>query len=112
MSESTDVNRRDFGRHVAAGAALAAALECGSAGVVAAADSDAQGIPDSASPVELLVALIRRQFPDARLNAETLVEVRLDLEQQLLRSRKLSEFPLSNGDAPFVVQTFRQDSDA
>jgi hypothetical protein len=67
--------------------------------------------PKPVSPVDRLVELVLQQYPDQRLDAAALAEIREDLETQLVRSAALTRFPLANHDEPgFVVAAWRNDA--
>ena len=102
------LNRREFSRRIAAGAA-APLLAAGTSDV---STAQAQK-PDAANPpsrVEQMLELIRQQYPDQRLDAGAIVEIREELESQVSRSARLSAFPLSNADEPgFAFRAYRKE---
>jgi hypothetical protein len=99
------LNRREFARRFAAGAAIP--FIAGATGDAA----EAAQKPDDAkppSPVERMLELIRQQYPDPRLDEVGIAEIREELEAQVARSTRLSTFPLTNADEPgFVFRAFR-----
>lgn len=101
------LNRREFAGRIAAGAAP---LIAGATGETTQAQEKK---PDEPKPLLLIdrqLDLVRQQYPDQRLDATALAEIREDLEIQLARSALLSKFPLANGDEPgYVVQAWRKD---
>ena len=121
MSEG--VNRRVFAQVLAAGAGIPLLAgvglaekddpgkPAGNASVVQTKPNDLAKTEKQPEPAELLLELVKRQFPDARLDAEVLEEIRDDLERQLRRSAVLSKFPLTNADEPaFEFVAYRADA--
>jgi hypothetical protein len=107
MPSPENVNRREFAKAAAAGAVpVIAALTAG-----AAEAQEQQTEPSKPpSPAERLLELVQQQYPDKRLDAAGLAEVREDVDALLARSARLSAFPLTNGDEPgFLVRAFRKD---
>jgi hypothetical protein len=108
MPDSSSVNRREFAARLASAVAPMVALGTPDAG--ACSEQAAGATETQASLVDRLVDVVRQQYPDARLDAAALQEIRSELEDQLERSKKLSEFPLANADEPgFVFRTYRKD---
>lgn len=113
MAES--LTRREFASLVAAGSvisgtALAAAEPAKSdkkdGGIKGAAGETAAAVP----PIELIIDLVKQQFPHERLDDIALEEVRIDIGQHLSRSKVLSRFPLTNAHEPgFVFSAWRAD---
>lgn len=114
------LNRRDFARTLAAGAAIPLSAEFASAGEKPAVAKktvapETKESPEAAAvcdaePVELILHWVRRQYPDERLDETAIEEIRDDVVKQLRRSRVLSDFPLTNADEPASVFTpFRSD---
>jgi hypothetical protein len=101
------VNRRVFAKVAAAGAVpVIAALTSG-----AAEAQEQQTEPARPpSPADRLLELVQQKYPDKRLDAAGLAEIREDVDGLLARSARLGAFPLTNGDEPgFVVRAFRKD---
>ena len=100
------VSRREFAGRIAA----AAAVPLIAAGATDRSTEAAQK-PDGAkppSPVERMLELIREQYPDRRLDDAAIAEIREELESQIVRSARLSAFPLTNSDEPgFVFKAYR-----
>jgi len=111
------MTRRDFGR-----------FALGSVAAVAGGRSVAAEPPNKKQPVEakpprkedrdeaeadasveeLLLQVIRRRYPDGRLQGRVQHEIRRDITSDLHRSRVLGSFPLENGDEPgFVFAAYR-----
>lgn len=107
MAHPEKLDRRGFAK-VAAGAA--APLVAGLTTRAAQADDKAPDEAKPPSPTDRLLELIQQQYPDKRLDAAGLAEIREDLDGWLARSARLSAFPLTNGDEPgFVVRAYRKD---
>ena len=112
---STSLNRRSFGVQLLAGAGVPLAASIAVEGaLLEKAESQAE---DKTSPVEslsrtdLIMEWVKRQYPDPRLDAKALEEIRGDVDHQLGRSEILSRFPLANSDAPAIVfAPFRSES--
>ncbi|MDB4679436.1 MAG: hypothetical protein P8M30_06795 [Planctomycetaceae bacterium] len=99
MSETCD--RREFARR-----AVLSSLALG-AGTAHAEDS--QPADDSASSEEklksredLLIDVIRQQYPSEHLTSDVLTQIRRDIAGHQYRSQVLKSVPLTNGEAPFV----------
>jgi hypothetical protein len=121
MSER--LNRRNFQRQLAAGVVLPLAALPAFADGPASSDQkpDKPAGPDKSTAekpakkaaltaTELFLELVKQQYPDERLDAAALDEIRSDIAQQLSRSAVLSSFPLSNADQPaFVFSAYRSD---
>jgi hypothetical protein len=107
MAQPGQFSRRKFAG-VAAGAA-APLLAAVTADVIQAEDKQ----PEQAkppSPTDRLLELIQQQYPDKRLDAAGLAEIREDLDGWLARSIRLSAYPLTNADEPgFVVRSYRKE---
>ena len=91
-------DRREFARRavlttMAAGASSASAEEM---------EQEAPPAEPSPSREELLLDVIRQQFPSENLTDDVLQQIRRDISSHLFRSRILKSVPLSNGEAPFV----------
>lgn len=107
--ETESLSRREFAaRIVAATATLQTAAAPAANGALTANQKPEPG--PAPSSVDLLWELVRRQYPDARLDeAPNRDEIRGELETQLSRSKTLSSFPLANGDEPgFVFGAYRR----
>ena len=100
MSIRESLSRREFAGRVAAGAAP---LNAVAAGDFAAAQEKKHDEPRPLSLVDRQLEIVRQQYPDQRLNAAALAEIRDKLEIQRIRSVLLSQFPLTNGDEPVFV---------
>src|SRR5438105_2461646 len=94
------LNRREFAGLIAASSApLIAATTADSASGQEKKTDEGQ----APSLVDRELELVRQKYPDKRLDAQALAEIREDLETQLVRSILLSKFPLVNGDEPGYV---------
>ncbi len=99
------INRRQFAGLVVAGSIVSTAAEAGSE-----EEKPKSVTAMSVSPVELLVDLVREKYPDERLNAAAIEEIRSDFRHFVGRSKTLSSFPLVNADEPgFVFSAWRSD---
>jgi hypothetical protein len=98
------LNRRDFAGSIVAGTAHLI--------VVATADATQEKKLEESKPPSLVdrqLDLVQQTYPDKRLDAAALAEIREDLEIQMVRSALLSKFPLTNGDEPgYVVKAWRK----
>jgi hypothetical protein len=108
MKPPGKINRRKFAGVAAGGAApvvtalFAGALE---------AQEQQPDSPSPPSPTDRLLELVQQQYPDKRLDAAGLAEIREDVESLLARSARLSAFPLTNGDEPgFLVRAYRKET--
>jgi hypothetical protein len=54
----------------------------------------------SPSQIDLILQLVKRQYPHQKLDDAALDEIRQDLEAHFVRARELNKFPLRNGDGP------------
>lgn len=103
------LTRREFASMVAVGSILTGAP-------LAAADADKpdkkpgdQAQP-AADPIDLIIDLVKQQYPHERLDEAALEEIRVDVRQHLGRSKVLSTFPLMNSQEPgFVFSAWRAD---
>jgi hypothetical protein len=103
-SEESKVDRRRFAEALVFGAVPFAMAGSSAEGAGQEAQkTDIRSVP----PVELFVELVLRSYPDARLDAAALQEIRGDFELQRVRGEQLSKFPLANGDGPAYVQRAR-----
>lgn len=104
MSES-DLNRREFAKALGIGAVTATLIE----GAHVVAEAQEQGDkPKRPTVVDLQLEEIQKQYPHERLTDAALAQIRGDLQSQIDRSRRLSAFPLTNGDEPgFVFGAYR-----
>ncbi|MGE5192944.1 MAG: hypothetical protein ACM3U2_10610, partial [Deltaproteobacteria bacterium] len=104
------LNRREFAGRIAAGAAVP--LIAGGATGEAAQPAQKPDESKPPSPVERMLALIRQQYPDPRLDDSGIAEIREELEAQVARSARLSAYPLTNADEPgFVFRAYRQEGE-
>jgi hypothetical protein len=100
------LNRREFAGLIAASSAPLIAV----ATTESAAQEKKPDEPQAPSQIDRQLELVRQCYPDKRLDAAALAEIREDLETQLVRSVLLSKFPLANGDEPgYVVKVWRKD---
>lgn len=112
MAES--LTRREFAGLVAAGSVLSGTTVL-AAEPAKAEKKDAERKADepkepAATPVELIIDLVKQQFPHECLDDMALEEVRIDIGQHLNRSKVLSRFPLTNAHEPgFVFSAWRAD---
>ena len=108
MSPHLAISRRGFARRVATVAALSAPATATTAlAQPANADKPAAADLSAAGSAEMLAELARRG-DTSELSDEQLVEILSRAQQQLDRSRVLSDFPLVNADEPaFVFRAFR-----
>ena len=109
MPPPVPIDRRKFAAVLAAGGlpVVASSLASNSAAEEKSADQKASkkdDDPKPLAPADLLLELVRQQYPDQRLDAASLAEIRQDLEGQFARSMLLSNFPLKNSDEPAFVQ--------
>lgn len=105
---SDSLNRRELAvRLVTGAAALHVATGSDEHAVLGAPQKPEQAT--AASPIDLWWELVRRQYPDPRLDeAAYRDEIRSELETQISRSKALSRFPLANGDEPgFAFGAYR-----
>lgn len=109
MTLPEKINRRKFGS-VAAGAV--APLIAAVAGDVSQADDKPPDQAKPPSPADRLLELVQQRYPDQRLDAAALAEIREDVDALLARSARLSAFPLTNGDEPgyYVVRAYRKET--
>jgi hypothetical protein len=93
------VNRRNFALSLAVAAtALPAAVSTLADPLPSeAADEKIDGSP---SPVDLILELVKKQYPHPKLDEAALKEIRSDVEAHFARARELNKFPLRNGDGP------------
>jgi hypothetical protein len=103
------VSRREFAGRIAAAAAVplitAGATDCP-------AEMAQKPNDKSASSVDRMLQLIREQYPDRRLDEAGIAEIREELESQVVRSARLSAFPLTNADEPgFVFKAYRAEGE-
>ncbi|MFQ5731519.1 MAG: hypothetical protein ACE5KM_06155 [Planctomycetaceae bacterium] len=111
------LNRRDFARVSLAGMAGGASLtavgladEPEREAVAARRPEETDG-DDGVREDELLLAVIRRRYPDPRLHGKVLAGIRRDLKGDLRRSKVLRSFALSNSDEPgFTFAAYRGDA--
>ena len=104
MSDSID--RRQFARLLAAGAAGASLASTATADEPAVAEP-----PEKEAPAELLLRVLKQQYADERRTESVLAEIRGDIEADLSRSRLLSEYALKNSDEPAVrFSAYRADA--
>lgn len=109
MSKRKRLSRREFAGQIAAGAAPMI-LACAGNGAAAEPEKPKEEKPPS--PVEKMLDLIRQQYPDQRLDAAGLAEIKEELEAQVARSKRLSAFPLTNADEPgFAFRAYRRDGE-
>jgi hypothetical protein len=100
MSIRESLSRREFAGRVAAGTAPLIAVAAGDFAVAQ------EKKPDETKPLSLVdrqLEIVRQQYPDQRLDAAAIAEIRDDLETQRIRSVLLSQFSLKNGDEPVFV---------
>lgn len=96
---SDAVDRRTFGRRLAA-ASLAASPIALAAGPLAADEADRpKADENSSTPSELTLQLIRQLYPHDFDDAQ-LAEICRQIEEDQARSKILSQFALSNADEP------------
>jgi hypothetical protein len=107
---SNNFDRREFGRRLTIGAAGAVPAASATAFVMA-AGGDQQESAKPPAPAELVLELIKEQYPE-HLTDERLALIRKDIDGILARSQALSSFPLANADEPaFVFSAFRSEGD-
>lgn len=111
------VNRREFGKRLAVGAAAVS-----TAGAIV-ADTDDEPAPPALpedpasaksdaplSQSRLLLEVIRLRYPDRRLDQKALAGILRELRGDVVRSRILSSFSLQNQDEPaFHFAAYRSD---
>ena len=54
----------------------------------------------SPSQIDLILELVKRQYPHPKLDEAALDEIRHDLEAHFAKARELNKFQLRNGDGP------------
>ncbi|MBI5760476.1 MAG: hypothetical protein HZA46_18330 [Planctomycetales bacterium] len=93
------VNRRNFALSMAAAATAfpAAVATLNDPQQTASADEKKD---KSSSQIDLILELVKRQYPHPKLDDAALAEIRHDLEAHFTRARELNKFPLRNGDGP------------
>jgi hypothetical protein len=108
-NQSEAFDRRQFGARLATVAAAPASVLFGAAEASAAEQKPEPPAPPS--EVDLYWELVRRHYPDARLDEPAnREEIRDELETQLARSKTLSRFPLTNADEPgFAFGAYRRE---
>lgn len=98
------MNRREFGKVVGVGAlGLPLVTDADNLHTESAAAPDRQKVKPTKTPrsdADLLLELLRRDFPDKRLTGPILSEIRGQLAENQRRSWRLSRFPLTNADEP------------
>jgi hypothetical protein len=108
MSNSFD--RREFARR-----AVLSSLAVGTAAVATAQEEPDKPETEPAEaeplgkPEELLLEIIRQQYPSENLTPDVLNQIRRDISSHRSRSRTLKSVPLTNGEAPFVFRAHRSD---
>ena len=102
MSNSFD--RREFAKR-----AVISSLAVGTATVSSAQESDepATEIEPLGRPQELLLDIIRQQYPSEKLTPEVLNLIEREINRHRSRSGVLKSVALTNGEAPFVFQAYR-----
>jgi hypothetical protein len=106
---TSPLDRRDFVRQLAAGAAATIPLVAAQTTAADPPDPVAEKLAANApkTPLDLVVELIRQSDPD-RLKPEHLEELRKKVAYLQARSQLLSRFPLTNADEPaFVFSAYR-----
>ena len=129
---STPMNRRQFAGAVAAGSVLISVpndsngaekpeVKVSETKVTGGGDKSPSEKPSSKgagpeplneadSVLELTVQLARSEFPHEKLDEAALDEIRSDVRSNLMRSKILSAFPLTNADEPgFLYGAWRSD---
>ncbi|GAB4134782.1 MAG: hypothetical protein Tsb009_00180 [Planctomycetaceae bacterium] len=112
-----NVTRRQFARQIAISATAVPLTGClpDSSPTVLANESDAKKkhadkSETSSDPADLLLSVVKQQYPHENLTDEVLAKIRSDIRYQLRMSRTLSKFPLKNADEPaFVFSAYRND---
>jgi hypothetical protein len=100
MSIRESLSRREFAGRVAAGTAPLIAVATGD---FAAAQENKPDEPKPLTLVDRQLEIVRQQYPDQRLDAAAIAEIRDKLETQRIRSVLLSQFSLTNGNEPVFV---------
>ncbi|MBD3674903.1 MAG: hypothetical protein HUJ26_15405 [Planctomycetaceae bacterium] len=102
MTEQCD--RREFARR-----AVFTSLALGAGSIRAEEETNETEAPDSETPEaqlvpaeDLLLDVIRQQYPSEKLTPEVLQQIRRDIAGHQYRSRVLKDVTLTNGEAPFV----------
>ena len=112
------VNRRDFAKRVAVGAAvpLTATLETASAAADQKPVEAKKPQPEKKQPAkppsqaDHLLEVVKQRYPDKHLDESVLSAIRNELRSDMSRSKVLSSFPLKNSDEPrFVFAAYRND---
>lgn len=112
MSNSFD--RREFARRT-----VLTSLVMGSAASASAEQKDKTEIPETPAtgteilgrPEDLLLEIIRRQYPSEQLTPEVLNQIKRDIIGHRGRSGVLKSVSLTNGEAPFVFQAYRSEEE-
>jgi len=103
-------DRREFARR-----AVLTSLAVGTA--AAASAQEAQEKPETEAkplgqPEELLLEVIRQQYPSENLTPAVLNQIKRDIIGHRGRSGVLKSVPLTNGDAPFVFSAYRAEEES
>lgn len=112
MSNSFD--RREFARR-----AVLSSIAVGSTAVSSAQDPEKPETPirgadeePLGTPEDLLLDIIRQQYPSEQLTPEVLNQIKRDIIGHRGRSGVLKSVSLTNGEAPFVFRAFRSADEA
>ncbi|MBI1345831.1 hypothetical protein GC163_06035 [bacterium] len=101
MSETVNLHRRDFARHLTAG--VAGGTLGMMAGNTVAQDTEQSEPPKPPSLAALRLAAVMTECPGEHWTQETIAEVLGDIRADIARGKALSEFPLQNGDDPATI---------
>lgn len=100
------IDRRSFAKRIVGGAVVAPIAASAITDPVNAAEPEQQPASNSTPPPQreedLYLALVKQLDPN-RLQPEHLKKIRDDIAAQLVRSKRLSNFPLANADEPAPV---------
>ncbi len=103
-----EFNRRDFARIVGLGA-LSTGLGSGDAAASHSAVQEPEQTPAEKQvlPHEHLLEVIVSTYPHENLTPEIRERISAELRGQITRGQQLRQFPLDNGEAPFVFAAYR-----
>ncbi len=105
------LTRREFASLVAVGSVLSgAALPAADPAKPEKKPAEEAKTAPAANPIDLIIDLVKQQYPHERLDEAAIEEVRIDVRTHLSRSKVLSTFPLKNANEPgFVFSAWRAD---
>jgi len=112
---SNTFDRREFARR-----AVISSIAVGSATAASAEQEEKPEEPETletetetpSKPEDLLLDIIRQQYPSEQLTPEVLNQIKRDIIGHRSRSGVLKAVSLTNGEAPFVFQAYRAADEA